>query len=51
MLARTESRCLSRSWSLSPTIVITGTITAMSDGERIAFATPSAMFGTTCRFR
>jgi hypothetical protein len=47
MLARTSSRSLWRSSSLSPTIVITGTITAMSDRERPDFATPAATFGMT----
>src|ERR1700724_3370673 len=49
MLARTSSRSLARSSSVSPTIVITGTMTAMSDGDRPAFAAPSAMFASACR--
>jgi hypothetical protein len=48
MLARTSSRSLCRSSSVSPTIVITGTITAMSDTDCPDFAAPSATFGTTC---
>jgi hypothetical protein len=51
MLTRASSRSLWRSSSLSPTIVITGTINAMSDTDRPDFAAPSATFGTTCLVR
>jgi hypothetical protein len=42
-----RARSLSRSSSLSPTTVITGTITASSDGERAEFPTSAATFVPT----